>query len=87
MPIETLRAWARRYATSDTGRSALGQRLYFAAQVRRLRLMKQLERCRWKYPKLNHAAGSARMSLEALEALEALERLARADGLPLFAGM
>ena len=81
MPTETLRVWARRYASSDTARSALGQCLYCAAQVRRLRLMKQPERCRWKSPKLNHAAGPARMLFEKLE------QLALADGLPLFAGM
>ena len=82
MPTGTLGVWARRYATSGAGRSAHGQRLYFAAQVSRLRLMKQPVRCRWEFPKLNHAAGSARMLPEA-----ALEQLARADGLPLFAGM
>ncbi|MDQ2989776.1 MAG: MerR family transcriptional regulator, partial [Pseudomonadota bacterium] len=42
MPVETLRVWERRYSISDTGRSAHGQRLYSDAQVRRLRLMKQL---------------------------------------------
>ena len=42
LPVETLRVWERRYAISDTGRSAHGQRLYSDAQVRRLRLMKQL---------------------------------------------
>jgi DNA-binding transcriptional MerR regulator len=42
LPVETLRVWERRYSISDTGRSAHGQRLYSDAQVRRLRLMKQL---------------------------------------------
>jgi DNA-binding transcriptional MerR regulator len=42
LPVETLRVWERRYALSDTGRSARGQRLYSDAQVRRLRLIKQL---------------------------------------------
>ena len=42
LPVETLRVWERRYAISDTGRTAHGQRLYSNAQVRRLRLMKQL---------------------------------------------
>lgn len=42
LPVETLRVWERRYGISDTGRSAHGQRLYSDAQVRRLRLMKQL---------------------------------------------
>lgn len=42
LPVETLRVWERRYAISATGRTAHGQRLYSDAQVRRLRLMKQL---------------------------------------------
>ncbi|GGE85572.1 MerR family transcriptional regulator [Massilia psychrophila] len=42
LPVETLRVWERRYAISDTGRSAHGQRLYSDAQVRRLRLIKHL---------------------------------------------
>ena len=42
LPVETLRVWERRYSISDTDRSAHGQRLYSDAQVRRLRLMKQL---------------------------------------------
>ncbi|PWF49114.1 MerR family transcriptional regulator [Massilia glaciei] len=42
LPVETLRVWERRYGISDTGRSAHGQRLYSDAQVRRLRLIKQL---------------------------------------------
>jgi MerR family transcriptional regulator, light-induced transcriptional regulator len=42
LPVETLRVWERRYALSDTQRSAHGQRLYTAEQVRRLGLLKQL---------------------------------------------
>jgi DNA-binding transcriptional MerR regulator len=42
LPVETLRVWERRYALSDTDRSAHGQRLYSAEQVRRLSLLKQL---------------------------------------------
>ena len=42
LSVETLRVWERRYVLSDTGRSARGQRLYSDAQVRRLRLIKQL---------------------------------------------
>ena len=42
LPVETLRVWQRRYGISDTGRSEHGQRLYSDAQVRRLRLIKQL---------------------------------------------
>ncbi|NRR34309.1 MerR family transcriptional regulator [Oxalobacteraceae bacterium] len=42
LPVETLRVWERRYGVSDTERSAHGQRLYSAEQVRRLALIKQL---------------------------------------------
>lgn len=42
LPVETLRVWERRYALSETRRSAHGQRLYTAAQVERLGLLKQL---------------------------------------------
>ncbi|SFD68823.1 MerR family transcriptional regulator [Massilia yuzhufengensis] len=42
LPVETLRVWERRYALSETQRSAHGQRLYTAEQVRRLGLLKQL---------------------------------------------
>ena len=41
-PVDTLRVWERRYAISNTGRSARGQRLYSDTQVHRLRLIKQL---------------------------------------------
>lgn len=42
LAVETLRVWERRYAVSETHRSEHGQRLYSAAQVRRLGLLKQL---------------------------------------------
>ncbi|HEY0490320.1 MAG TPA: MerR family transcriptional regulator [Telluria sp.] len=42
LPVETLRVWERRYGLSDTPRSVRGQRLYSAAQVRRLGMLKQL---------------------------------------------
>lgn len=42
LPVETLRVWERRYGISDTARSEHGRRLYSDAQVRRLRLIKQL---------------------------------------------
>ncbi|WP_296943194.1 MerR family transcriptional regulator [uncultured Massilia sp.] len=42
LSVETLRVWERRYGLSDTRRSAHGQRLYSAAQVQRLGLLKQL---------------------------------------------
>src|SRR4051812_45675250 len=38
----TLRVWERRYQLTATLRSATGQRLYTASQVRRLGLLKQL---------------------------------------------
>lgn len=42
VPVETLRVWERRYGIAATQRSASGQRLYSASQVRRLGLIKQL---------------------------------------------
>lgn len=42
LSVETLRVWERRYGVSDTERSPRGQRLYSAAQVNRLRLLKGL---------------------------------------------
>lgn len=42
LSVETLRVWERRYELSDTRRSEHGQRLYSAAQVQRLGLLKQL---------------------------------------------
>jgi DNA-binding transcriptional MerR regulator len=42
LSVETLRVWERRYDLSGTRRSARGQRLYTAAQVQRLGLLKQL---------------------------------------------
>ncbi len=42
LSTETLRVWERRYNLSDTQRSARGQRLYSAEQVRRLGLLKHL---------------------------------------------
>ena len=60
---ETLRVWERRYQLSDTERSARGQRLYSADQVRKLGLLKQLV-------DQGHAIGGlARMSGEQLQEL------------------
>ena len=65
LPVETLRVWERRYALSDTNRSAHGQRLYSADQVRRLGLLKQLV-------DQGHPIGSlATLPIEQLEALTA----------------
>jgi len=42
VPVETLRVWERRYGVIRPHRSASGQRLYSADEVRRLTLIKQL---------------------------------------------
>lgn len=42
VPVETLRVWERRYEVIRPRRSASGQRLYSADEVRRLTLIKQL---------------------------------------------
>lgn len=42
IPVETLRVWERRYAVVRPQLSPRGQRLYSAAEVRRLSLIKQL---------------------------------------------
>ncbi len=58
---ETLRVWERRYALSDTQRSASGQRLYSQKQVQRLGLLKQLV-------DQGHAiSGLAKLSLDQLQ--------------------
>jgi len=51
MPVATLRVWERRYALTQPELSPSGQRLYSAADVRRLALLKQLT-------DLGHAIGS-----------------------------
>jgi MerR family transcriptional regulator, light-induced transcriptional regulator len=51
MPVATLRIWERRYNVSRPALTASGQRLYSAADVRRLGLLKQLT-------DLGHAIGS-----------------------------
>lgn len=76
LPVETLRVWERRYGISDTSRSAHGQRLYSDAQVRRLRLMKQLV-------DQGHPIGAlAQLPLEQLGAL-AVVTMPRAPSQPL----
>jgi len=63
LPVETLRVWERRYELSEARRSAHGQRLYTAAQVQRLGLLKQLV-------DQGHPIGQlAQLSTEALRAL------------------
>ena len=51
MPVATLRVWERRYGLTQSELSPGGQRLYSAADVRRLALVKQLT-------ELGHAIGS-----------------------------
>ena len=51
MPVATLRVWERRYGLTQPELSPSGQRLYSAADVRRLALVKQLT-------ELGHAIGS-----------------------------
>ena len=51
MPVATLRIWERRYSVSRPALTPSGQRLYSAAEVRRLGLLKQLT-------ELGHAIGN-----------------------------
>ncbi len=51
MPVATLRVWERRYRISSPALTPSGQRLYSAADVRRIALLKQLT-------DLGHAIGS-----------------------------
>ena len=51
MPVATLRIWERRYSVSRPALTPSGQRLYSAAEVRRLGLIKQLT-------ELGHAIGN-----------------------------
>lgn len=61
MPVATLRVWERRYRVSQPQLSPSGQRLYSAAQVQRLALLKQLS-------DLGHAIGSlARLDMAQLQ--------------------
>lgn len=51
MPVATLRIWERRYGLSSAARSPAGHRLYGAADVQRLALLRQLS-------EQGHAIGS-----------------------------
>jgi MerR family transcriptional regulator, light-induced transcriptional regulator len=63
MPVATLRVWERRYAVAQPELSASGQRLYSAADVRRLAVLKQLT-------DLGHAIGSlAQLDMQQLQAV------------------
>lgn len=68
IPVETLRVWERRYGVVGPRISARGQRLYSAAEVRRLALIKQLL-------DLGHPIGSvARLTTDELTAMQAAVR-------------
>jgi DNA-binding transcriptional MerR regulator len=63
LPVTTLRVWERRYGVVAAPRSETGQRLYSAADVQRLSLLKRLTDC-------GHAIGTiATLALEQLQAL------------------
>lgn len=63
MPVATLRIWERRYRVSAAATSAAGHRLYSAADVRRLALLKQLTT-------LGHAIGAiAALDMDGLQAV------------------
>lgn len=63
MPVATLRVWERRYQLTDGQRSASGQRLYSADEVRRLALIRQLA-------DLGHAIGQlAQLDMAQLQQL------------------
>jgi len=65
MPVATLRVWERRYAVARPALSPTGQRLYSAADVQRLALLKQLT-------DLGHAIGSlAALDMAQLHAVAA----------------
>lgn len=67
LPVETLRVWERRYGVSDAERSPQGQRLYSAAQVHRLGLLKRVV-------DQGHAIGTvARMEVGELAALAGVQ--------------
>ena len=65
MPVATLRVWERRYRLSAPALTPSGQRLYSAADVRRIALLKQLT-------ELGHAIGSlAMLDMAQLQAVAA----------------
>lgn len=72
MPVATLRVWERRYSVTDTALSEGGQRLYAAADVHRLGLIKQLT-------EHGHAIGSlAGLGLAQLQGVAATHAHTRA---------
>jgi MerR family transcriptional regulator, light-induced transcriptional regulator len=65
MPVATLRVWERRYQLCSPALTPSGQRLYSAADVRRIALLKQLT-------ELGHAIGSlAALDMAQLQAVAA----------------
>ena len=63
MPVATLRVWERRYAVARPALSPTGQRLYSAADVQRLALLKRLT-------DLGHAIGGlAALNMVQLQAV------------------
>lgn len=65
MPVATLRVWERRYRLSSPALTPSGQRLYTAADVRRIAMLKQLT-------ELGHAIGSlATLDMAQLQAVAA----------------
>lgn len=77
MPVATLRVWERRYGLTQASHSAGGQRVYAAADVRRLVLVKQLT-------DLGHAIGSlAALDMQQLQHVAATHaEAATSDALP-----
>lgn len=74
MPVATLRVWERRYRLTPPVLSPGGHRLYSAADVRRLALIKQLT-------DLGHAIGSlATLDMQQLQAVAATHATAMATG-------
>ncbi len=74
MPVATLRVWERRYRVTAPARTVSGQRLYSAADVRRLALLKQLN-------DLGHAIGSiASLDLGQLQSVASTHAGALAAG-------
>lgn len=73
MPVATLRVWERRYQLTQVELSASGQRLYAAADVQRLALLKRLS-------DLGHAIGSlAALDMQQLQAVAATHARALVD--------
>ncbi len=76
MPVATLRVWERRYSLTQAILSPSGQRLYSAADVQRLTIVKQLT-------DLGHAIGSlAALNLEQLQAVASTHAQALATTQP-----